>query len=414
MTRTGESCAYVTSRYPGLTHTFVVGEVRALRARGVRVETATIRRVPDHEVLSAVDREERDRAQTLLPVTPVQLLSAHARALRQAPVAYLRTLLQALQFAHAGGRPRLWQLFYFTEAVLLRDWMAQRQLRHAHVHLANAAADVAMLACSLANAAGAPRPWTWSLTVHGPDELHDVTTHKLALKAAHAAAVLCISDFSRSQVAALVGPATAARLHTVRCGVDVEAFAPPPPGTREGREILYVGALQARKGVDVLLEAMAGLRTAHPQARLTIVGDGEQRLALEAQARSLRLESAVRFAGAVAHDRLPALYATADVFCLPSFAEGVPTVLMEAMATELPVVSTAVMGTPELVEHELSGLLVAPGRSDLLADALARLLADAELRARMGAAGRRRILAAYDRRASAAEVHRVLAPFLGP
>lgn len=406
-----QACAYLVSRYPSVTHTFVANEVRALRAAGVRVETATVRRPPASEPLSASDREERERTWALLPAPPLRLLASHVAALVRAPGAYLGTLAAALRMAHAGGRARLWQLFYFGEAMMLWRWMRRRRVRHVHVHHANVSSDVALLACRYANRAGADPPWTWSLTLHGPTEFFDVDAHKLALKTADAAAVICISDFARSQVAALADPATLAKLHTVRCGVDLTAFRRAVPRDAASAEILCVAAMSRRKGHVVLLEAMPSVLERVPHAHLTLAGDGPERAFLERRAGELGVDGAVRFLGAVGHDAARALYGEADVFCLPSFAEGVPVVLMEAMAMELPVVATNVMGVPELVEDELDGLLVPPARADLLADALARLLSDPALRQRLGAAGRARVEADYDGAASADAVRRILSGF---
>jgi glycosyltransferase involved in cell wall biosynthesis len=304
--------------------------------------------------------------------------------------------------AHAGGRARLWQLYYFTEAILLWRWMRRLRLHHVHVHHANVGADVALLACAYANASGLE--WTWSLTVHGPTELVDVETHKLAAKAADAAAVICISDFARSQVAAVAE----GNLHTVRCGIDVDAFAPVDRSGRSGFEVLCVAALARRKGVGVLLDAFAQVLEAHPGARLTIAGDGEEAGALRAQAEQLGIAGSVEFTGAVAHDRVRELYQRADAFCLPSFSEGVPTVLIEAMATELPVVGTAVGGTTELVDE----IVVPPARADRIAEALLRLAADPELRRTLGRSGRERVIADYNRETNAAALHAVLAPLI--
>ena len=406
------ACAYLVSRYPSVTHTFVTGEVRALRATGIRVETATVRRVPEDEALSAADRQERERTWALLPAPPLRFAGSHAAALARAPLAYLSTLVAAVRMAHAGGRARLWQIFYFAEAMMLWRWMRRRQVRHVHVHHANVSADVAMLACRYANRAGAHPRWTWSITIHGPTELFDVDAHKLAQKVADASAVVCISDFARSQVAALVDPATLAKVHTVRCGIDLPAFRPPAERAGSSAEILCVAAMSRRKGHVVLLEALPGVVKKVPAARLTLAGDGPEREFLEKRASDLGVADAVRFLGAVEHDRMPALYEAADVFCLPSFAEGIPIVLMEAMAMEIPVVATRIMGVPELVEHERSGLLVPPARADLLADALVRLLTDQPLRLEMVRAGRRRVEADHDRAASADALRRILSPLL--
>ena len=406
------ACAYLVSRYPSVTHTFVTGEVRALRATGMRVEPATVRRVPEDEALSAADRQERESTWALLPAPPLRLAGSHVVALARAPLAYLSTLVAAVRMAHAGGRARLWQVFYFAEAMMLWRWMRRRGVRHVHVHHANVSADVAMLACRYANRAGADPSWTWSITIHGPTELYDVDAHKLAQKVADASAVVCISDFARSQVAALADPAALAKVHTVRCGIDLPAFQPAAERPGSSAEILCVAAMSRRKGHVVLLDALPRVLERVPAARLTLAGDGPEREFLKTRARDLDVADAVRFLGAVEHDRMPALYEAADVFCLPSFAEGIPIVLMEAMAMEIPVVATRIMGVPELVEHERSGLLVSPARADALADALVRLLTDPPLRREMGRAGRRRVEAHHDRAASAESLRGILSPLL--
>lgn len=407
------ACAYLISRYPSVTHTFVAGEVRALRAAGVRIETASVRQVPMTEVLSDLDRQELSRTRALVPASPWTLLSSHTQALLRNARAYVGTLFTALRMARAGGRARLWQLFYFAEAIMLWAWVRRHRIHHIHVHHANVSADVALLACRYANRAGAEPRWTWSLTIHGPTELFDVGSHKLTAKVSDASAVVCISDFARSQVAALADPADLEKVHTVRCGIDLRSFRPDPARRdRETAEVLCVAALSRRKGHAVLLEALTSALEAVPAARLTLVGGGPERDFLEIRAGELGIAHAVRFLGPVQHDRMAALYDGADVFCLPSFAEGVPIVLMEAMAMEIPVIATNVMGIPELVDDERNGLLVAPARADLLAGALVRLLADPALRRQMGRDGRRRVATDYDRTASAVSLQHVLEPFI--
>jgi colanic acid/amylovoran biosynthesis glycosyltransferase len=409
---TGErACAYLVSRYPSVTHTFILGEVAAMRAAGVRVETASIRRVPRDQLLSQTDHEEDARTYALLPASVPALVRAHGAALARAPGAYVKTLWRALRLAHAGGRARLWQLFYFGEAMLLWAWMERKDVRHVHVHHANVSSDVAMLATGFANAAGASRRWTWSITIHGPTELLDVAGHKLRAKIADAAAVVCTSDFARSQVASLADPSTLEKVTTVRCGIDVERFAPGTGGERDAGatlEVLCVAALSRRKGHRVLIEALRDAEGVH----VTLAGDGAERAALEALVDRHGLRDRVRFLGAVAHDRVADLYRRADIFCLPSFAEGLPTVLMEAMASGLPVVATNVMGTAELVEHGVSGYVLPPARPDLVADALRELAGDAELRLRLGTAGRERVARDYEGTAAVERLRDTLAPLI--
>jgi glycosyltransferase involved in cell wall biosynthesis len=402
---------YVVGRYPAVSHAFVTREVLALRAAGVPVETISIHRAGAGDALSALDRAERARTHALLPPRAGEVLRAHLRAIAS-PRAYLTTLARALRGGPAGARARIWQAFYFAEAILIWRHCARRGIRHLHAHHLNQASDAAMLAVRYANAAGAERPWTWSFTMHGPNEFYDVSRFRLAEKAASAAAVVCISDFARSQVMGFAPEAAWPRLRVVHCGLDPTEFDPdrePPPAAGDAFRVLYVGRLVPFKGQAILLEAIASMRSAGMEARLTLIGEGPSRRSLERQAQELGLGGAVAFAGAVGQDRIRAQYAAADAFCLPSFAEGVPVVLMEAMAMRLPVVTTRVMGIAELVDDGENGLLVRPGRADELARALTRLARDPGLRERLGREGRSKVLSEFDVRESGRRLARIFA-----
>jgi glycosyltransferase involved in cell wall biosynthesis len=403
--------AYLVSRYPAVTHTFVSDEIRALREAGAEIHTFSVRRAAPEEILSEHDAGEFAATQWLVPAAPLSLVDAHLRALAGAPAAYAATLAHALRHRPRGARAALWQFFYFAEAIMLWRGLEERGLRHVHVHFPNVASDVAMLATGYANrrARTAEARWTWSMTLHGPTEFFDVDAHRLAEKVADAAAVICIGDFTRSQVMACTDPSDWDRLQVVPCGVDVAAFVPVPAPARGRLEVLNVAAMSPRKAQAVLLEAVALLRDRGVAVGLTLVGEGPERGRLQDMARRLGVADVTTFTGALGHDRVRDRYAMADAFCLPSLAEGVPIVLMEAMACGLPVVASAVAGIPELVKDRSSGLLIAPGRADLLADALHALAEDEPLRVRLGRAGREQILAARDLRRCAGELARVLA-----
>jgi glycosyltransferase involved in cell wall biosynthesis len=203
------------------------------------------------------------------------------------------------------------------------------------------------------------------------------------------------------------------KLRVIRCGVDPDEFAPHRTAAAGDFAVVTVARLTQGKGHGVLLDAVRQLRDRGVAVQLALIGDGPKRSELEQLARELGIESAINFVGAVGREDVHEHYRTADAFCLPSFAEGVPIVLMEAMATELPVVASDVMGVRELVENERNGLLVRPGRSDLLADALERLSIDADWRHRLGAAGRETVQQRFDIRRSAAEIHAAFEELLG-
>ncbi len=398
--------AYVVGHYPAVSHAFVTREVLALRAAGARVETISIHRSAEEDALSGDDRAEREATHTLLPPRILTVLRAHLRALTS-PGAYFATLASALRGAPAGIRGRVWGAFYFAEAILVWHHCMRRGVRHLHAHHLNQASDAAMLAAQYANAAGASPRWTWSFTMHGPNELFDVTRFRLAEKAASAATVVCISDFARSQVMCFLPEDAWPRLRVVHCGVDPTEYDPDRERVTSDDDafrILYIGRLVPFKGQGVLLEAVAVMREDGIEAELTLVGEGPSRAELEARAAALGLAEAVSFTGAVGQDEIRRHYAAADVFCLPSFAEGVPVVLMEAMAMRVPVISTRIMGIPELIDDGSDGLLIAPGRSDELVAALTRMARDPELRAALGERGREKVKREFDVRQSGREL----------
>jgi colanic acid/amylovoran biosynthesis glycosyltransferase len=376
--------AVVCSRYPAVSHAFVVNEVRALRERGFEVHTVTVRRPREDELLSRVDREEDARTFAVLPPEPLRLITAHLRALLMHPMRWLSTLSLSLSLSTGGVRAGLWRVFYFAESILVWDECRRRGVRHLHAHFANVGSDLALLAAHLGG-----EEWSWSFTMHGCSELFEDTPHRLPEKIRRARLVVCNSDFTRAQLMKLVEHGLWERLHTVRCGIDAQRFeaAAPRHGSNGPLRVLTVARLVPGKGHALLLEALASMRDRGIETATTFVGDGPERAALERLAGELRLD--VRFAGAVGQDELPAYYEDAEVFCLPTFAEGLGVVLLEAMAAGLPVVSSLVMGVPEVIEDGETGLLVLPGRADLLADALARLAESGELRERFGSAGRR-------------------------
>ena len=388
----GLRCAYLVSRYPYLSHTFIRREIEALRALGAMVATVTVRRPDAAEVISSADRDELSRTFAIRPVSPGSLARDHLRAGAAGVGAYLATLRSTLRDTPGGLRGAIWQLFYFVQGVRLWAHLAERGVDHVHVHHANVAADLAMVAAELAARTGGPL--RWSMTVHGPADIDDAEAHKLALKSARADAVVAISEYARRRIDALVDDgASAPRVSVIHCGIDPDEFDSRPPPARAGElRVLSVARLERRKGVAGLLEAVAAVRRDDLNIRLTIVGDGPERGELERLRTALGLEPAVELTGALAPAQVAERYGEVDAFCLPSSAEGVPIVLMEAMAARLPVIATSVAGVPELVADGESGLLVPPGDPAALAAALRRLADEPGLRSRLGEAGRSVVL----------------------
>lgn len=369
--------AYLVSRYPAVSHTFILREVQALRALGLRVEVASVN-PPDRDAAQMTPDERAEAAATygLKRHGVAGALGALAWALRDRPLALARTVRTAWSLGR--GLRRVYALAYAVEAAMVLRWMQRRGLRHLHVHFGNAAAAVGMLVRTL-GAQGL------SITIHGPDEFDDVPGQQLPRKVAAADAVVCISQFARSQLMRLAGPAHWAKLQLCRLGVDPQAFVPRPRPARAGETVrlLCVGRLTPAKGQLLLLQACARLRDEGLAFELTLVGDGPDRARLEAERDALGLHDRVRLTGALNQAQVRDELARADVFVLPSLAEGIPVVLMEAMASGVPVLSCPVNGIPELIEDGCNGLLARPGDVAALALGLRRLIEDAALRERL-------------------------------
>jgi glycosyltransferase involved in cell wall biosynthesis len=394
-----------------VSHTFVQREVEALRDRGVEIHTFAIHRSRPEDLLSDADREALRTTFTILPPGGWALLRTHVRTLVRRPFSYLRTLAFALS-APRGRRIVLSGLFHFAEAVLVSDECRRRGLRHLHAHFTSPSADVAQLAAMLGKEGA--RGCSWSFTAHGTDLLNDVQP-RLADKVRRASLVVCVSDFGRSQLMRLVDAQHWGKLRVVRCGLgDPWLEGVTRKETHNPFCLLTVGRLEREKGHAILLEAIAELTRNGTPVRLELVGSGSQLGALRSQAARLGVADRVRFAGGVGQDTIRDRYAQADAFCLPSLSEGVPVVLMEAMATGLPVVAPQLMGIPELVEDGVSGLLVRPGRPREIARAIERLAGDAELRRRLGEEGRRKVMADFRLDESAAQLHSAFAELLEP
>jgi colanic acid/amylovoran biosynthesis glycosyltransferase len=390
--------AYLVSRYPALSHAFIETEVAALRGLGVEVHTFSVRPARRAELLTDRARDEAEATGVLVGSTAT-VLRAVLALLRRSP----RALAAGLRVAAGSGGPslraRVWQIFYLLEAVVLWWRMSLAGLRHVHVHFANNGAGIARLSVVLGAAVDGPAAgWRWSLAMHGPTEFEDQTRFGLAGKVSSASAIACITDFCRSQVMRLLLPAEWHKTGVVKMAVDTARFRPPaedharvaaPAGPLR---ILTVGRLVPEKGAPVLVDAVARLQASGCPVTLTVVGAGPLEAQLAEQARALGVDDAVRLMGPVGQEHLPALYRESDVFCLPSFAEGLPVVLMEAMASGLPVVTTAIAGIPELVVDRQTGLVVPAGRADLVAAALSALATDPGLRRSLGEAARAAVM----------------------
>ncbi len=389
----GVRVAYLLSRYPAISHTFFLQEVLGLRARGLHIKTASIN--PPDRPLSDLPPREADEARSTFYVrgnSSFRAVWTLVSIFLTQPAAVLRGLKAVCRIPNLTIRRRAYWLFYLAEALLLGRWMAGQGLKHLHVHFGGPVASVGLLASAA---------WRipFSLTIHGPEELLDVTSNHLREKIERASFVICISDFCRSQLYPLVSPEHWGKLEVVRLGINPSAFPPPASPSLSRRETLRavcIGRLVSAKGHRTLLEALLILREHAIPMQLTLIGDGPEMDRLQAFVQTHRLSECVTFTHALSHNEALTHLRGADLFVLASFAEGIPVALMEAMALSLPCVSTFVAGIPELIRDGVEGLLVPAGNTQALAEALLLLATDKPRRVSMGEAARKRVLDQYN------------------
>ena len=386
-----QSLAYLVSTYPTLSMIFVLREVLALRALGLRIETASIN-PPDRTADQLTDDEAAEAARTYCVKNHgfTGAITAHSLAFLRNFSGYWRGFRLVLRLGGLDLKRLFFNLMYFTEALMVGRWMRWQRLTHLHCHLAQQAATVGMYVRSVFG-------YGFSMTLHGPDEFYDAKGQFLTQKIAAADFIICISNYARSQLMMLSPPSHWDKFIVSRLGVDPQLFSPQlRKADPEIFDILCVGRLTPAKGQHILIDAVERLTQQGRRVRLRLLGTGPEIDSLRKQTALNRIVDSVVFEGAMNQDRIRSFYAVADLFCLPSFAEGLPVVLMEAMAMGIPCVSTQITGIPELIRNGTDGLLVAPSDLDALVEALAKLMDDAALRERFSRSGRKRILQHYD------------------
>lgn len=382
---------YLVSQYPAITHTFVHREIRMLRSLGFDVRVVSIRRPDRPEAkLSPEELEELRQTFHILGSPITQILRAHALTFLQRPGAYLKSLWYSLRLGGADIRFSAQHALYFLEAVVAGDYFLRSGITHVHSHFCS---TVALILPALF-------PIRFSITIHGPDDFDEIGRFHMAEKVERAAFIAAISRFASSQIMKSSSPAHWHKIECLPLGVDTRSLPPPAPLEEANGNIfriVSVGRLSPAKAHHILIAAIAHLvRSGRTNIALTIIGEGPLRPELENAIAREGVTANVRLAGACNYDRVLEYYKQAHAFALASFAEGVPVVLMEAMALGIPCVSTTIAGIPELIRTEIDGLLTTPADPEVFAAALVRLMDDAELRNRLALSGRQRVCERYD------------------
>jgi colanic acid/amylovoran biosynthesis glycosyltransferase len=381
---------YIVNQYPKVSHSFIRREIIELERQGATVLRVALRGW-DQPLVDPLDVTERDTTRYILRNGLPRMLSGLLSQLFGNLPRLLGALRIALAMSRESDKPLLKHLVCLAEGCVAATWIQEAAVMHIHAHFGTNSAEVALLASHLA---GVP----FSFTVHGPEEFDHPVGLGLGVKAAHAAAVVAISSYGRSQLYRWMAAEDWKKVRVVHCGLD-ESFlrAAPPPTAVSDHAFVCVGRLCEQKGQLLLLDALRQVLDRGHHCRVVLAGDGEMRSAIEARIRTLGLEGQVRITGWIDSARVREEILAARALLLPSFAEGLPVVLMEAMAMARPVITTYVAGIPELVEDGRNGWLVPAGDVDGLANAMMACLAcdDAGLQ-RMGHDGRQRVLERHD------------------
>ncbi len=395
---------YVLKRFPRLSETFILNEILELERLGAQIQIYSLIDVTLLEAESLRHGLVRELKSPVAYLTPRQPLKKwRVKVGRFDDSGFVQRSLKEIC---GGDVPH--DSILLLLAALVGNLAKAQGVGHLHAHFGTEATHLAMLVSRLA---GVP----YSFTAHAKD-IYDQSVDGALLrqKIREAKFVVTVSDYNRRHLAELVTEETATKLIRLYNGIDLDRFQPDQATLRKSDLILAVGRLEQKKGFQDLIQACALLGdTRRPAAterqrgesvRCLIVGEGRERQTLENEIRRLSLGNQVVLAGAQTQEQLIETFKLATVLVLPCVIsstgdrDALPTVLLEAMAAGLPVISTRLAGIPEIIEDGKTGLLVPPGEPAQLARAIAEVLDHPELQRSFGRAGRAKVERLFDLR----------------
>ena len=394
--------AYLVNRYPTTSHTFIRREIRALEQHGVEVSRIS---VPDtrSELVDPDDIDEAGRTRVVLVGSLLRLAGALVWDAATRPAKFAKALRTAISMARRSERGLLRHLAYLAESCVVRRWLSDDAVDHVHAHFGTNSTTVAMLVHRL----GGP---TYSFTVHGPEEFDRPHEISLTEKIRDAQFVVAISRFGRSQLMRWCPHDQWTKIQIVRCGIDSQFLAAPVTRPTNARRLVNIGRLCEQKGQLLHIRAAAELIKEGLLDELVLVGDGPLRDPIEKEISANEIGEYVRLVGWLDSGQIRDEISASRALVLPSFAEGLPVVIMESLALARPVISTYVAGIPELIEPGESGWLVPAGSVKHLVDAMREVLeASPDQLQMMGENGRNRVALQHDVTLEAAKLARLFA-----
>lgn len=389
--------AYFINQYPKVSHSFIRREILALEKQGFNVMRIALRGW-DAEVVDAEDKSEREQTHYILQFGLLGLVKPLLQTLFAAPLKFLAAFKMAIRMGIRADRSIPYHLIYLAEACKVFVLNKSQKVQHIHAHFGTNSAEVVMLVKLLGGA-------TYSFTVHGPEEFDKPEFIKLREKVSHSAFVVAISSFGRSQLFRWINFDDWKKVQVVHCGLESSFYEGAEHGVVSQPRLVCVGRLCEQKGQLLLVEACRKLDSKGVNFELVLAGDGEMRSEIEALINLYSLESKIRITGWISSQQVREEILASQALVLPSFAEGLPVVIMEAMALHRPVITTYIAGIPELVIHGENGLLFPAGDVDELVSVLeAFLLTSKRTLGEMGVAAYQRVITRHSVDIEAAKI----------
>lgn len=389
--------AYFINQYPAVSHSFIRREIAALEDRGVEVLRIALR-ADEPSLADPADKQEVGKTRYILRISKVALLCVMARMLASSPIRFFGVLIRAIRIGITSERGALRHLAYFAEAMVLNQWMSKADVKHVHAHFGTNSTTVAMLASMLGGV-------QYSFTVHGPEEFDKPAAIHLSEKIKRAKFVVAITSFCRSQLFRQVNTDQWSKIHIVHCGLDklflqqvaVKSQSAENIACPEENVFVCVGRLCEQKGQLLLIEAVRDVCQTGHEMKLILAGDGPMRPEIEQKISKYGLQDVVEITGWIGGEDVKRYLSCSKAMVLPSFAEGLPVVIMEALAMGRPVITTYIAGIPELVEDGKEGWMIPAGSRTHLADALRKAIdASPETCRQMGLSGQQKVAIRHD------------------
>ncbi|MFT6791028.1 MAG: colanic acid/amylovoran biosynthesis glycosyltransferase [Cellvibrionaceae bacterium] len=376
--------AYLMNTYPVPSATFIRREIHALEKLGLTIKRYAVRKWPNR-LVDPQDVAEQKLTEYLLSGNILGLLVAISKELISNAAGFYRGLKLCYRLNRNAKSMTIHHIAYFLQAAYLRQRTQAENINHIHVHFSTNATTVAMLAHVMGGC-------SYSFTVHGPDELDELRLSSIDTKIKHAAFVVAISHFCKSQLIRFSDYSYWDKIKIVRCGIDIDEFNPSKDSIAEDNQTLVcVGRLCQQKAQMLILKAIASLHEEFPNLKVIFVGDGDIRDEMERKINDFGISAQVVLNGWADNQKVRELIQTSRALILPSSAEGLPVVFMEALALETPVIATYIAGIPELVDEQC-GWIIPAGSEPALENAIRDVLnaSPAELLEK-GKVGRERI-----------------------